>query len=233
VKRSSKRALAALSILLFSSLLVSSFTATPAGAVDYTKVGVKVGDWTYYSADANFTGVQQAFYINLTITNIDRTNVTGTWISRLANGTSGPSVTVWGNVSSGEGGPSTAIPLLYYLVVPNLAQGDPVFIGSSITVNDTGIMVAAGAVRTYAHASITVDTGPQDFRMDQATGIGIQGYVLLWTGFNYEYIRWILNSTSLWSPQAPFPLALLLAVGGGIAAIAVVVAVVLWRKRGT
>jgi hypothetical protein len=232
VKRSSKWAFATLSILLFSSLLVLSFTATPARAADYTKVGVKVGDWAYYSADTNLTGVRQELYINLTVTKIDRSNVTGTWTSRFPNGTSGPSQVVWGNISSGAAGPPGAIPLLWYVMVPNLGQGDPVFVGSSVTVNDTGTMVAAGAARVYVHVNVTVSGGSQDFRMDQATGIGIQAYVLVWTGPNYQYIRWSLNSTSLWSPQAPFPLALLLAVGGGIAAIAVVAAVVVWRRRG-
>jgi len=118
-------------------------------------------------------------------------------------------------------------------MVPNLGQGDPVFIGSPVTVNDTATMVAAGAARVYVHVNITFGGGYQDFRMDQATGIGIQAYILIWTGLNYQYIRWILTSTSLWSlPQEPFPLVLLLAAGGGIAALAIVAAVVVWRRRG-
>lgn len=118
-------------------------------------------------------------------------------------------------------------------MVPDLVKDDPVFVSSPYRVNDTGTMVAAGQTRVYVYVNITYGGGFQAFRMDQATGVGILAHVLAWNGTNHLRIRWSLDSTSLWSlPQEPFPAILLLAVGGGIAAVAIVAAVVLLRKRG-
>ena len=170
---------------------------------DYTKVGVGIGDWAYYSGTTNATGAPAAFDINFTITNIDRTNVTATVsIYYTSNRTFAFSQTVWGNISDGNNGPHGAtIPFPWLLMIPNMTQGDQVFVNSPYVINDTGVMNAGGRARLYAHVNVTVGGSIQDFRMDQMTGIGLQVRVLLWDGFTHSRMGWNLISTSLWSPD--------------------------------
>jgi hypothetical protein len=170
---------------------------------DYTEVGVNVGDWAYYSGTTNATGAPAAFDINFTITNIDRTNVTATITMYFAtNRTFGFSQTTWINVSDGNWGPQGAsIPVPWFLVIPNLTEGDPIFINAPYIINDTGFMNAGGRARTYAHINVTAGGSIQDLRIDQVTGIGMQVRALTWDGFTHTRIGWNLISTSLWSPN--------------------------------
>jgi hypothetical protein len=202
VKRNLKTTLAMLSILLFSSLLVSSFTVTPSKAVDYTQVGVKVGDWAYYSGTTNITGLPPNFEGNFTVTKIDRSNVTGTFSVYNTNGVFVGSQTIWGNISSGVNGPPGAVTLFWFLLVPNLTtKGDMVFANSpGLWINDTGIMIAAGRARPYAHINVTTSGNTTDVHVDQATGIGMQVNLFMWNGVNHLYLTFKLTSTSLWSP---------------------------------
>jgi hypothetical protein len=222
-----------LSMLLFSSLLVSMFIVTPSKAVDYNKVGVKVGDWAYYSANTNLTGAAPAFNINFTITKIDRSNVTGTMNSYYTNGTLIMSQTQWGNLSNGDWGTQGPgrLAFLWFLVVPGLSKDDPIFSNAPYTVNDTGTMVAGGMSRVYAHGNVSIANGSQDFHWDQATGIAIQTNIFGWTGSNHFYLNWAMISTSLWSSPAQIPIELLLAAVGVIAVIVVVGVIVVLRKR--
>jgi hypothetical protein len=193
-----------LSILLFSSLIISSFTVTPTKAIDYTKVGVKVGDWAYYSVTDNLTTAPMSFNINFTITNIVQSNVTANLAFYYTNGTLVTSQTQWGNLSNGNYGTQGPgrFDVLWFLVVPNLTTGDMIFINGP-SVNNTGIMVAGGLARPYAYLNLTVDGNSTAFRWDQTTGIGVQGNLLVGSGATtHFYLNWILNSTSLWSPPS-------------------------------
>jgi plastocyanin len=193
-----------LSILLFSTLLVASLTVTPSSAVDYTKVGVKVGDWAYYSVADNLTGVPMSININFTVTNIVQSNVTANMAFYYTNGTLVYSQTQWGNLSNGNYGTQGQgrFDVLWFLVVPNLTTGDMIVINGP-SVNDTGIMVAGGLARSYAYFNSTVDGNSTAFRWDQATGIGTQGNITVGSGATtHFYFNWILNSTSLWSPPS-------------------------------
>ncbi len=192
-----------LSMLLFSSLLVSSFTVTPSKAVDYTKVGVKVGDWAYYNFDSNFTAVFPAgtTNVNMTITNIDRSNVSARFVYYYSNGTTSATIGLEGNITSGQY--NTTAPVLgWFLLVPNLAENDPVYSGAPYKINSTGMMVSGGMARVYAYINITVSGNNQVGYFDQATGINDAFNAFGPFGIGHYYFAWRLNSTSLWSPPS-------------------------------
>jgi hypothetical protein len=218
-----------LSILLFSSLLASSFTVTPSRAADYTKIGVKVGDWAYYSMSGNGT---LAGYVNVTITNIDRSNVTTSASMYATNGTLMDTYIFWSNISSGEFGVDstkgliTSTPSFWYLIVADLTKGDPIYLNSPYCLNDTGTMITCGKARVYTHLNATFSVyynetmlgipigfyidQPTDIRWDRATGIPIYESLNMssWTYQSppgkltitgWVLITLILTRTSLWS----------------------------------
>lgn len=204
MKRNLKSTLAMLSILLFSSLLISSFTVTPSKAVDYTQVGVKVGDWAYYSYTTNSTGglviPTGTTNMNMTITNIFRSNISASSIYYYSNGMISTRIGLQGNISSGQY--NSTPPLAWFLGVPYLAKGDPVYVGAPYKINATGTKVSAGMARTYAYINITVSTGMQYFYFDEMTGICDLSCVVYPSGGHHAYSMWALNSTSLWSPPS-------------------------------
>jgi hypothetical protein len=198
-----------LSILLLSSLLASSLTVTPSKAADYSKVGVKVGDWAYYSAAFRATGSVQPppyspFYINLTITKIDRCNVTFSMVGYAANGTHAVIGSASGNISDGT--PlETGGYLCMFLVVPNLWKAEPIYIGSPLSINDTGTMASCGDLRVFVHGNGTLSlfgfSFALDCRWDQATGIAMhENLIATAPGGTAEWTL-TLVSTSLWSPS--------------------------------
>jgi hypothetical protein len=206
MKRKSKSiSLAMLSILVLSLALASSVTVTLSRAVDYTKVGVKLGDWAYYSY--NCTGprkVAQSSWsnINFTVTKIDRCNVTLLEKDYFHNGTLASVSQMWANLTDGTTHNGTISPL----VVPNLAKGDQIYVGSKNQINDTGTMASCGDLRVYAELSLSPSTGINiiaisDARWDQATGIVIYSYVKLIGMIGIVTATATLVSTSLWSPS--------------------------------
>jgi hypothetical protein len=195
-----------LSILLFSSLIISSFTVTPTKAVDYTKVGVKVGDWAYYNFSQNTTLLAVptgTTNIKMTITKIDGSNVTAGLTYYYANGSISGTVGLEGNITSGEYNTTLPYPVLgWFLLVPNLTKNDPVYSGAPYTINSTGMWAFGGLARVYAYINITVSGVNQIGFIDQATGINdafnASGQVM---GEPFQF-GWRLNSTSLWSPPS-------------------------------
>jgi hypothetical protein len=191
-----------LSILLFSTLLVSSLTVTPSRAVDYTKVGVKVGDWAYYNFSENITlAPAGTTNVNMSITNIQGSNVTARLVYYYANRSVSYTTGLEGNISSGQY--NTSMPVLaFYLLVPNLTTNDSVYSGAPYKINSTGVMVSGGLARQYVYANITVGGNNQRGYYDQATGIN-DAFNASGPGFGGHYqFGWRLNSTSLWSPPS-------------------------------
>jgi hypothetical protein len=201
VNRSSKKFALAMLSVLFVSLLFSSLTVTPCKAADYTKVGVKVGDWAHYSYSTNITQYSSYTYINITIMNIERDNITFRLTLYNATPTATQNTVTWGNISSGENEEESP-PTWESLLAANLTKGDPLYDGSALWINDTGTMIAGGNIRTCNHFTGILSTTADNYYWDQSTGIIVKWNNTVTVSGGHEYSRAILVSTSLWSPAS-------------------------------
>lgn len=190
-------------VVLALILLSSSFVAVSQGA-NYSMIGVKAGDRADYSTD--YSGHDR---LRIEVTKVTGVLVNLTMTDYWSNGTVTHTSSAYGNVSKGD--------LAELLVCGGLQSGDPLWQGSDMSFNNTLSMEIAGASRVVNE----LIHGDELMYWDQATGIFVK--LVNPGGSNYTVI-----STNMWGPTDP---TVLIIIGGGAAAVAVVGAVALVYKR--
>ena len=203
--------------ILFSIVIVLAATSSPSWAADYTKVGVRVGDFADYTvqiSDSNATRMHLYVYgivettVYLNITTFDET------------GNLQSSYTIMGDIRDGF-----TFLFYRYLITPHLQKDDPIYSGASIIIAETLTMEVAGASRSvnqYRTADSLIECW-----WDQATGIIVK--------LNLWFFGWInitsMISTSLWSGGLSETIILVI-VGVSIFIIGVILGYFIGRGRG-
>jgi hypothetical protein len=179
-------------MMLLTLVLSAGIVVSPIAAANYSKIGVRTGDYAVYStrytlstANRTYVFVSNAVdtFSNLTITDY------------FADGSLQQSYAVFGNVSKGEA-------LVWYWLVPaNLSAGDLIYDGASRKVNETITMMVAGASRSVNYVGYNIGTIVFDIYYDRATGIMVRENIK--TGYSWGNRTMI--STNLWQPDGPIP----------------------------
>ncbi|WXG47009.1 MAG: hypothetical protein WED05_10180 [Candidatus Atabeyarchaeum deiterrae] len=213
MRRSLVYSLVALSILV---VLVAS--TTPAVAVDYTKVGVKVGDTATYRTAMSGSTINKTFYL---IYGIIGTAFYINYTYFLPNGTVSSQGQLVGDTVTGG--------MLNVLVTRNLTVNDQIYSGSPIRINDSSVMTFGGVSRIVNHARIS--GGSYEFWWDKDTGLIVK--------INFYSSGWLnmtMISTTAWFPVPPpgpidNPLMLPLLVMGALVVVLLVAIVVVARHK--
>jgi hypothetical protein len=208
-------------LLLSLSLILFAATVQTSQAVDYTKVGVKVGDTADYSVTSQGGGTG---FQNGTM-HLEVKSVSGTIVSVDLSGTGIVSgTTVTGNISTGSGS------IFPYLIASGLTAGDPLYSGSSISITTTATKSLGGQSRTLNELTYGFSfpvTGSYDLDWDRATGLMVEFNMTI----SSVSASIILTSTSLWSAGL-FGLSTTTLLIIGIGAVVIVgIAVALKRRR--
>jgi hypothetical protein len=213
----SKRLVSISALLLM--LLLCSILSAPSAAADYSKLGVKQGDISYYTFTA--ASIAPGTTMSLYVKNATGTYVGLNWTIFNPGGSMNDTMVVMVNASSGAG-----FPLFYSLVAANLRPGDRIydFLGAP-TFNGTAQMSIAGYTRTLNVLNLT--DGSQYYRgwWDQSTGLMVKTSLDLGGG----PIEVVLTSTTAFGIFSD--LVVMLLIGGGIAAVVVVAAAVVIHHR--
>jgi hypothetical protein len=220
----------------------SSVTAT-----DFSKVGVRTGDWAKYSFVSTNKSMIPSGPENLSFTNVTGTMVTLNVTAYNPDGSENSSHVYAGNVSNSmeplyiPGVGNVSLPILYSFIIPaNLSANDPIYDGAAISINDTESLTVANVSRVVNHVNGTsaiLGTPYERYNMywDKQTGIVVVGNAYI-IGLN-AWINMTLTATSLWhevSVGGPiFGLSLwqLLIIGGVVAVVVCVSVLLLVRRR--
>ncbi len=189
--------LAVLSILVFGATMVR-----PAGAADYSQVGVKVGDTAFYDVQKTYDSYE--IMVDILVYGIVGTTITLnlTYYDAYWN----PYPEQWlGDIYNGAGNP-----LYLFLITPHLQAGEAIYSSASLLIQETVTMKVAEVSRSVNH-HCSGDPGSGwylDAYWDQATGMIVQ------LRFYYSLMGWLnvtMTSTSLWSNQ--LPMTILIVIG--------------------
>jgi hypothetical protein len=197
--------------LLLMMVCLASMTASFASAVDYTKVGVKVGDTADYSAGIGNTTSR----LRMHVTQIVGTNVTLLFRNLDTDGSETDGYNLTGNIGG--------LNLIYvFLVVPNLNQGDPIFSGAppGFAIDQQTTMTVAGSNRIVNHYGISISDVSVDIYWDKITGLAVK----VDEQISSIHLTFDMLSTTAFGVNID-PVTLVI-IGGGIAALIVVVLVV-------
>jgi hypothetical protein len=202
-------------LAVFSLLLVvSAASATPL-TVDYTKVGVKVGDVAIYRSSFTAGPWNKT---EILVYGIVGTVVTLNYTDYNPDGSIGNQGQVVFDIYAGSF-------LLYrYLIAGNLTTGDPLYSGAPITINETSQMVVAGALRTINHANY--NGGMFNAYWDQATGLMTEAQVWFFAWENYS-----LLSTTAWAPDTLLNMTTIALIEGIVIIILVIALVIVASRR--
>lgn len=212
MKKAYASALAVLSLLL----VLSAVSATPL-APDYTKVGVKVGDTAIYRSSFTLAPWNKT---KILVYGIVGTVVTLNNTDYYPNGTIGNQGQMVCDVYAGS------FLVFVYLIAGNLTTGNPLYSGSTFTINETSQIVVAGALRTVNHGYYS--GGILDIYWDQVTGLMTQLHLFFFGWANYT-----LLSTTAWGPDTVPSLLNMttIALIEGVVIIALVIALVIVASR--
>jgi major membrane immunogen (membrane-anchored lipoprotein) len=195
-------ALALLALVLASSAIVAS-----SQAADYTKIGVKAGDYMEYYAQLSHSGYDR---MKLEVTKVNGVILNVTSSGYWSNGT-----VLWSNPDSGN----VSTGYFDFLLCAGLQRGDPPYAGSPDHFNDTLQMDIAGATRTVNELPL----GDSVWYFDQASGFMVKAIGPAGSD-NFTAI-----STNLWGQVNPTVVVLI--VGATVAVVLVGVAAILLRRR--
>jgi hypothetical protein len=231
-----------LAAAILCTILVSwSFlTSSPAAAADFSRVGVKTGDWVEYS----FNTTNGSIFGNWNRFAVVFQNVTGVMAALNftffnPDGSENSSYIRSGNVSNSMAtvqvqNMSVLEPILFFFLIPaGLSANDPVFDGAPFRINETTTTVAGGTPRTTNHFSASVgDVSTIYLNMsifwDKPTGLMVRTDLYI-NGIGWE--RLTLTSTSLWNNLffglAPSTVLLII---GALAALTIVVEWIAFRR---
>jgi hypothetical protein len=206
-------------LMLLSILLVVSTAFNPAAAApNYQLVGVKVGNTADYSTSiGNSTYTSPDTRLHISVFSINGALVTFNSTYYFSNGTADPEPD-----KSFQVNVTKPIFLDWIsLVAANLSAHDPIYQGSTITINETTSMIVVGANRTVNHLSLA---GMENFYWDLATGIMVKMnfWLLLW-------LNYTMTATNMWSGGG-LPMEVIL-IGGVAAIVIIAAAAILLRRR--
>lgn len=193
-------------------LFCVSAVAVPLQAANYTKVGVKNGDWVSYSYSVSSPTIGSVSGS----ARIDITQVSGTQVAVSYQVTySGHSATLTytGDISTGSGN------ICSFVIAANLTAGDPLYIGAAITINQTISMNIASAQRTVNYVTLSVSGTSLSLYFDKVTGLLLkESLISSGTSITIE-----ATSTSAFSAD----LSSLLIIGGiGVGVVALVLVII-------
>jgi len=178
-------------VAVFFIFLVLLANCPSALAVDYTKVGVKVGNTANYKTSTSFgtyNGTQILVY-GVILSGIVYLNFTYYY----PNGTVASRYQIICDLIAGS------IPGSAFLLAANLTAGNPIYSSAAMTINETITMTFAGTPRTVNH--LRLPNGQFEAYWDKATGLVCK--------LNYFYIVGWLNmtimSTDAWTVVTPPP----------------------------
>ncbi|WXG47556.1 MAG: hypothetical protein WED05_13015 [Candidatus Atabeyarchaeum deiterrae] len=198
-------------LVVLSVLLASMSTITSTRAADYSKVGVKQGDWAEYAVSSTGHTWNKA---RLDITGVSGARANLSLTIYYPNGTIAGTETGYANVTSGN------VP--YWMIAPNLNKDDLIYPASSNKINDTAQMIVAGATRTV-NRLVWSSYGNLAWEWDRTTGLTIRFYISDGGWDNYT-----MTATNMWLPDWVLPVV----IGGAVGAVALIaVAVVIIRRR--
>jgi hypothetical protein len=200
-------------LVLFSIILLSSAMTTPSQAADYYKVGVKVGDVVEYSISiSNSDMVSIVIRVEDISVSVVQLNVTYYYSAHPTQSVNSPF-----DVTSGYG-------LYYLLIAPELSVGDPIYLGSSLMINETVTMTVAGVSRTVNHLNYSAGIVFGDYYWDRDTGL------LVKSTFRFPFGSENLSLMSTTAFGAPFPTGLVLLLASGIASSVGVIVLIIWVR---
>jgi hypothetical protein len=241
VKRESIVGLALISMILVLSVATFSTRVT---ATDFSKVGVKSGDWANYLYTMANASTEYTIRETVNFTNVAGNTVTLNWTVYNINGTKRGSQVFVGNVSTTlatfyvQGFGNMTAPVMFEYIIPaNLSAHDPIYSGAPYTINETVPMVVANLSRQVNHLNVT-QIAPEyqtllnmsiNIYWDRETGITVAED--LYSPTTSMRNNMTLTSTSLWHQTSGLTLQQVLLIGGGVIAIAVVVSAVLVIQR--
>jgi hypothetical protein len=220
---------------MLSMLIVLSASFSSSLAVDYTIVGVKVGDTAEYTFASNDPKMNGAV-AHVSVQKIEGTDVTINGTIRYPNGTV-QAESIAGDISSGQNSS------YYLLICANMTQGDPIFTGSEMKITETTSMSILGATREVNHMSLDYIIMSLNVYWDKRSGLMVR---LDGSGLG-QSIEVTMTNTTVWSPSSQPPggtnntggtgptsssSVTVWLVAGGVAAVALTATVVLlWRRR--
>jgi hypothetical protein len=224
-------------IALLSVLVLLSTSLTSSIAAIYTKIGVKAGDKADYSFTSKDPRIDGSV-AHVSIQKVEGTVVTINGTIRYPNGTIQVEF-INGDVSSGEDS------VYYFLICANLTGGDPIYSGSRMKVTETISMNIVGASRDVNHMNSGNLLMSFDVYWDKLSGLMVK---LDASGFGF-WITVTLTNTTAWSRSVQPPAGINNTGGtgsstgmtsgvevwvlvGGVAAVAVIAATVVLRRRG-
>jgi hypothetical protein len=235
-------------------LLVQVAFSTPAvSATDFSKVGVRSGDWAQYkvSESVNRTlASKMNFPIGSLFSgreNLVFTNVTGTIVTiniTLYNldGSENSSRVVVGNVSNSlstqyvKGYGNFTLPIMWENIIPaNLSAHDPIYSGASMSINETKPMTVGNVSRVANHVNLTSIINSTTYYKyslywDKQTGLMVS--VQMYLSSLQLWVNESLIVTSLWQNSIGVSMVQVLLVGGVIAVVAFASgALVIYRRR--
>ncbi|WXG44326.1 MAG: zinc ribbon domain-containing protein [Promethearchaeati archaeon SRVP18_Atabeyarchaeia-1] len=208
-------------LIILSLLLFVSSATTPTQGADYTKVGVKTGDWANYS----FSLYVASAGTMSGSARVDITQVSGTTVSvtyTVSYGGQSQTHYYSGDISTGSNS------ICSFVIAAGLNPGDPFYMGSTVVITDAPSIYVAGTHRTVNHFGTSVSNGSVDLYFDKDTGLMLKEVVTIYSPQGSITIE--ATSTSEFSAD-PIPLLLIGGVGVGVAAIALVAFVALRARH--
>jgi hypothetical protein len=168
--------------------LISTFlllALVVAASAQTRTVGVSVGNKFRYSVTVNWSSndpsskpssylvdANNTQWLEVTITAISGTNITGQTTKHYKNGTE---ITMggWVDVNTGGGENITSV-----IISANLAAGDSVYPSSPYNINETVPRTYLSGVRDTNHLNTTYSSGtqsyPSNLYWDKSTGVGVE-----------------------------------------------------------
>lgn len=212
-----RKLVSALSLL--SILLVCSVVTVPTSAADYSKIGVKAGDFSKYSATG--PGVLNGSYATFLVINTTGTLVWINFTQFNPGGTINSTSEFDANITTGSG-----FFIAYLLICPGLVAGDHIYNSSSwFTINSTFQMSVIGYTRTVNLVNLTMGSQYLRWWWDQSTGLMVRLLADVGSG----PVEFALMSTSAFGIFSD--LVVMLLIGGGIAAVVLIAAAVIIHHR--
>jgi hypothetical protein len=212
---------------LTSALLLLAFSTTPISAApNYKIVGVRTGDTATYSYNTNMPDpVNQTSITTSIILGVSGTQVTLLRNYIYPNGSSYGNDILNENISQ-----YTLSGHIWLRLLPaNLSVGDPIQVGSSLTVDQTFTATFAGMQRTVNNVTFMSSGMSCGKEYDKETGLFLASNLYLGSN-HWENVS--LISTTLWSAPSPAEPISLLSVGlGAIVGLVVGVAIGFVIKR--
>jgi hypothetical protein len=199
-------------------VLSVSISIVPSQAADYSKVGIRRGDWAVYSIA--MTDHPPGMEGRLEVKSVIETKVILNFTIFNADGSVYNTYLISGNVSRGTN-------VAMFLIAPRLAVGDPIYPNATSSIDRVIFDYVAGGVgRTVNHATIeTLIERTYDQYWDWATGI-----MVYWRMHAPgEVVVMTLNATSLWSPEATLASIVIAVIV--VSVVAAVAAIDIHRRR--